>query len=121
MPSQNTQHQRKLFFWRCVFLAAFALYCSNNAYLYFVMGDTLSIKASLALFSIKTLPLVCFFPQVLTPNFKAAVAFCCLLLFYFSFVAFAMFQEGVRGHLAIVEGVLLTALFWAAFKLGKLN
>ena len=121
MSETKTEHAQKITFWRSVFFLAFFLYCINNLTLYFAVAKNLSLLSITGLLAVKTLPLIAFIPWLIKPNFKAAIAFCCLLLFYFSFTAVAMLQEGSRSLLAISEAVIFAALFWSAYKLGKLH
>ena len=107
--------------WRSALLGSLASYIVINALLYFVIADSLSLAAALSLWSIKVFPLIPFLPALLKPNYKVAIAFCCLLLFYFTFVAFALFQQGVRAQFAFIESLALLVMFWSAFKLGKLH
>ncbi len=114
-------YQQKLKRWRSIFLGSFAAYLCNNFYLYFGVAHTLSLVSILALLALKVLPLLAFFPWLLKPNYKAALGFSCLLCFYFVFTALAIFQEGIRGQLALIETLIFSVLFWSAFKLGKLH
>jgi uncharacterized membrane protein len=113
--------EKKLKQWRSVFFISFVLYFLSNCVLYFYLASELSLTSSAGMLLVKTLPLLPFIPSLIKPNYKTAVAFCCLLLFYFTFTAFALFHEGARAYMALVESVLLLSLFWSAFKLGKLN
>ena len=121
MSNSKTEHQQKLTFWRSVFFLSLFFYFLNNLVLYFGVAENLSILSIIGLLAIKLVPLFALSPWVIKPNFKMAVAFCCLLLFYFVFTAEAVLQEGFRGILGVTEGLIFAGLFWSAFKLGKLH
>ena len=121
MSNSKTEHQQKLTFWRSVFFLALFFYFLNNLVLYFGVAEKLSMLSITGLLAIKLIPLLALSPSVVKPNFKAAIAFCCLLLFYFIFTADALFQEGYRRLLGITEALIFAGLFWSAFKLGKLH
>jgi hypothetical protein len=42
-------------------------------------------------------------------------------MLYFAFSAVAMFEKAVQGYIAILGSVLVCALFYAGFILGKLQ
>lgn len=107
--------------WRILLLLSLLSFLLNNAYLYFVLENNLSFLSSLVLLLFKSLPLLIFLPWLLKPNYKASLFFCLLLMFYFSFSALAMFEYGSKGNIAILNGIIISALFMSSVVLGKLH
>lgn len=105
--------------WKIILNLGFLLLILVNGYVYFVLENKLSLQAASFILMFKLLPLLVFYPFIIKPNYKASLFFCLLLMGYFMFTSMAMFEEGLRGTIAIFEGLLLALLFSASFALGK--
>lgn len=107
--------------WRFILLISFLSFIANNAYLYFILENQLSFPASLVVLVLKSMPLLIFLPWLLQPNYKASLFFCLLLMFYFAFSAIGMFEQNIKGNIALLDGVFIICLFTSSFILGKLH
>jgi len=105
--------------WKIILNLAFALLIIVNGYVYFIVENKLSVLAAFFILTIKLAPLLAFYPFVIKPNYKASLFFCLLLMGYFIFISMSMFQDGIRGYIAMLEGLILCLLFSAGFALGK--
>jgi len=107
--------------WRILLLLSYLSYFLNNAYLYFIIESDLSFESSLTVLLIKIIPLLIFLPWLLKPNYKASLFFCLTLMLNFSFSSIAMFNDGIKGYIAILNGIFIVFLFSCSFALGKLH
>jgi uncharacterized membrane protein len=107
--------------WRIFLVLSYLSYLINNAYLYILIETELSISSSLVVIFLKILPLLVFLPWLIKPNYKASLFFCLLLMLYFAFSAISMFEDGIRGYIALLNGLIICGLFVSSFMLGKLH
>lgn len=107
--------------WRTLLALSYLSYLINNTYLYFFIETELSISSSLVVIFLKSIPLLVFLPWLIKPNYKASLFFCLLLMLYFSFSAISMFEDGARGAIALINGLIICGLFISSFMLGKLH
>jgi hypothetical protein len=42
-------------------------------------------------------------------------------MLYFAFSAISMFEDGIRGYIALLNGLIICGLFVSSFMLGKLH
>lgn len=71
----------------------------------------LSLLASLVVWSVQALGLLCFVPGLRRGNASSAAWLGYVLMLYFVFAVLAAFAPGVKGQMAIVECLLITGVF----------